>query len=125
MMIRRLTIPMMLAPALVAGCTAHHDKATMTEAPEVRPSVEEALVATAPGVFMITEPASVTVEVRADYEAAVRMLEEKRYEPGIALLIKVTEQAPALTAAHVDLGMAYARTGALDRADASLHKALD
>ena len=40
----------------------------------------------------------VTDEVRADYEAAVRMLEEEQYEPGIAVLLKVTEQAPALTA---------------------------
>jgi len=68
---------------------------------------------------------SLTDQVRSDYEAAVRLLEGAQYEPGIALLIKVTEQDPSLMAAQADLGMAYARTGDLERAEASLHKALE
>jgi len=52
------------------------------------------------------------------------MLKEERYEPGIALLLKMTDKMPALAAAHIDLGMAYERTGDLDRAEASLNKAL-
>jgi tetratricopeptide (TPR) repeat protein len=60
-----------------------------------------------------------------DYEAAVRMLEKAEYEAGIALLIQVTEQAPSLLAAHADLGIASAHTGDLDRAEASLNRALE
>src|SRR5438093_2865976 len=73
----------------------------------------------------VTQGVAVTDEMRADYESAVGMLKEERYEPGIALLLKMTEKNPALTAAHIDLGMAYARTGDLDGAEASLNKALE
>ncbi len=77
------------------------------------------------GGFTITQRVRVDDAVRADYESAVRMLVEQRYDTGIALLLKVIERAPALTAAHVNLGMAYARIGDLDRAEASLQQALE
>lgn len=73
----------------------------------------------------IKQGVPVTDEMRTKYESAVGMLKEERYEPGIALLLKMTEKMPRLTAAHINLGMAYARTGDLDRAEASLNKALE
>jgi Flp pilus assembly protein TadD len=75
--------------------------------------------------FTITQPVEVSDEIRADYEAAVHMLEAKRYEAGIGLLLVVVERAPQLTAAHIDLGVAYARTGDLDNAETSLQRALE
>jgi len=55
----------------------------------------------------------------------VQLLEKKEYERGIALLVKVTEAAPDLTAAFIDLGIAYRQVDDLEHAEASLKKALE
>ncbi|HEX5109568.1 MAG TPA: tetratricopeptide repeat protein [Vicinamibacterales bacterium] len=89
------------------------------------PAVPVVDVAQDAGGFTITQRMPITDDVRTDYQTAVGLLEKAQYEPGIALLVTVTERAPALTAAHIDLGIAYERTGDLDRAEASLQKALE
>jgi tetratricopeptide (TPR) repeat protein len=73
----------------------------------------------------VLQDIGVTGEIRADYEAAAALLKEEQFEPAIPLLVKTTEQAPAFTEAHIDLGIAYARTGDLTNAEASLNKALE
>jgi tetratricopeptide (TPR) repeat protein len=75
--------------------------------------------------FSITERIRVGPGVRADFERAVTLLEQEQYERGIELLNEVTEAEPELTAAHIDLGIAYARVGDLARAEASLARALE
>jgi tetratricopeptide (TPR) repeat protein len=134
----RLAIPVALAAVLLAGCASTPGKAT-TEPLEERPDAANAQVDKAPdktpvakaqivkdpGGFAITQPVDVPADVRADYGKAVRMLKEEKYEPGIALLLKVTERAPEVTAAHIDLGMAYALVDDLDHAEASLRRALE
>lgn len=97
---------------------------TPTNRSEERPAASVDVARDKTG-FTITEGASVSNEVRADYRTAVQMLEEEQYEQGIALLLTVTERVPELTAAHIALGVAYARSGDLDAAEASLYEALD
>jgi Flp pilus assembly protein TadD len=69
--------------------------------------------------FTVSERVRVSGDVRADFERAIALLREQQYEKGIALLVRVTAAAPDLTAAHLDLAMAYQRVGDLARAEAS------
>lgn len=118
-----------LALLLALGCEpAARRKATVappTKQPPAIPTVAFFDVQRDAGAVTITQYIVLTDEVRNDYETAVRMLEQKQYDQAIPLLVKVTERAPALTAAHINLGIAYARTGDLDRAEASLLKAVE
>jgi len=75
--------------------------------------------------FTIAQDLRVSGAVRGDYEAAIRLLQQERHEQGIALLEKVTASAPLAIAPHIDLGIAYGRTGDLDRAELSLKRALE
>ncbi len=103
-----------LAAALLAAACA---------TPEA-PRPEAVAVKVASG-FTIGEEVHVSAELRADFERAVRLLREKRYDEGIALLVAVTEAAPQATAAHLDLAIAYQRVGDLSRAEASVARALE
>jgi tetratricopeptide (TPR) repeat protein len=75
--------------------------------------------------FTITEEVNVSAVMRSDFESAVSLLEQEQYDDGIALLLELTETAPDVTAAHIDLGIAYGRLNDLKRAEASLERALD
>jgi Flp pilus assembly protein TadD len=75
--------------------------------------------------FTITEEVRVSSRVRADFESALRSLAQEDYDSGIALLVDVTEAAPYLTTAHIDLAIAYGRVNDLESAETSIKKALD
>ena len=74
--------------------------------------------------FTVTQEIRVNGDVRAEYDQALRLVAQQPSEPGIALLVKVTDSAPDAIAPHIDLGIAYARAGELDRAEESLGRAL-
>jgi tetratricopeptide (TPR) repeat protein len=73
--------------------------------------------------FTITEQVRIDGDARTEYEQALALLRQERYAEGIPLLVRVTETAPELTAPYVDLGVAYGRSGDLERAVAALETA--
>jgi Tfp pilus assembly protein PilF len=91
---------------------------------QAKPAEAVGLLQDASG-FTVAEDVRVAADTRSEYDSAMRLLDQKQYDQGIALLVKVTESAPTVTAPYVDLGIAYSRAGQLDKAEASLKHALE
>jgi Flp pilus assembly protein TadD len=74
--------------------------------------------------FTVTEVVHIGGDVRADYQRASVLLAQNRLDDGVVLLESIVERAPGLTAPHIDLGVAYGRMGAYEKAEKSLQGAL-
>jgi tetratricopeptide (TPR) repeat protein len=98
--------------------------ACSTTRPAPKPSAGPQFQQDADG-FTVVEDVHIAPQTRSDYDNAIRLLEQKQYEQGIALLLEVTQAAPNASAPHVDLGIAYGRLGDLDKAEASLERAVE
>ena len=72
--------------------------------------------------FTITEDTHVSGDMRTEYEAAVRLLEQGQQQ-GIREMQEVIQQAPELVTPYIDLGIALHRSGDLQAAEQSLLKA--
>ncbi|MBK7950040.1 MAG: tetratricopeptide repeat protein [Deltaproteobacteria bacterium] len=105
-------LPFALA-LLVAGCAGSGGKHS--------PPVE---VRDASG-FSITETTRVSAAARDDFEAAHRALEAGDPARAVEILRALTSEAPELTAAQINLGIALARQGELALAETALAKALE
>ena len=77
------------------------------------------------GVIEITENYPVDPDVREEFQQSVALLKEEHYPEAIRLLKAVTGKAGKFTGPHINLGIAYARTGEWDKAEESLKKALE
>jgi len=113
---RRLAAALVLAVALLGGWTT---------ASAGKPQGAESTPQPGAGAFQLTEKVRISADVRADYDNAMHLLDAKQYDQGIVLLLKVTQKAPNATAAYVDLGIAYGKSGDLDKALASLKHAVE
>jgi len=70
------------------------------------------------------EKVDADVDVRADFEKAMRYLRDGDYEQGAKLLVGVTERAPDRVVPYINLAIAYRRMGRLPAAEESIRKAL-
>jgi Flp pilus assembly protein TadD len=113
---RRVALALVLAAVLVVGWTTAAAGKPQGAGSTPNPDA---------GAFQLNEKLRIPAEVRADYDNAMRVLEAQQYDQGIALLMRVTQKAPNATAAYVDLGIAYGKSGDLDKAAASLKHALE
>jgi Flp pilus assembly protein TadD len=77
------------------------------------------------GDFTITQEVRVGNSVRSDFEAALQLLAQGENQGGIEKLLAVTEAAPQLASAHINLGIAYRRQEDWAHAEASIERALE
>lgn len=115
-------LPGLAAALALVACSA---TTPATRQPATTKRTADVQIHQDPSGFTIAEQVRVADTTRSDYDSAIRALEQKQYEQGIALLLKVTAAEPDVTAPHIDLGIAYARSGELDKGIASLKRALE
>lgn len=77
------------------------------------------------GVIEIAENHPVDPEIRQEFQQAVALLKQEQYPEAIRLLKAVTGKTSKFTGPHINLGIAYARTGEWQKAEESLQKALE
>lgn len=111
----RVAAGLVLAVALI-GCAS---TASETKPHRTGPAPQD------PNSFELTEAVKIPADVRADYDNALRFLTTQQYDQGITLLLNVTHKAPTAAAPYVDLGIAYGKSGDLDKALSNLKHAVE
>jgi Flp pilus assembly protein TadD len=120
-MFRYLTIA--AAVMLVAGCNTTPVKKSVLAKAAAAPVPARIEIQEAVG-FTIVEDGYIEGDVRLDYDRALDLLDQDRFQEGIELLESVAAAAPTLSAPRIDLGIAHHRNGDLKAAEAQLKEAL-
>ena len=102
---------------IVAGCST-------TGTSEKAPPPPELAVVDDVG-FTITEQQKVSEQVDLEYQQALQLLGQGQVDEGIARLQQVIDAAPGLATPHIDLGVAYHRSGDLEAAENMLELAIE
>ena len=141
-MLRRLRIRIYIGfvvPAMVfsilVGCASNGKVKPNKVVQEAKPNkvVKEPSIPKGPSVtrlengqegFIITEFPKMDEASRGDFDHAVAMLKEQKYDKAIDLLRKIIEQSPGVTAPYIDIAIAYQNIHKLDQAEKYLKTAL-
>ncbi|WP_455375950.1 tetratricopeptide repeat protein [Kaarinaea lacus] len=77
------------------------------------------------GVIEISEQFGVDPKIRGEFNQAVMLLNQQNYSEAIKLLLAVAGKTSKFSAPYINLGIAYARTEDMEKAEENLKKALD
>lgn len=77
------------------------------------------------GVIEISENFGVDPEIRGEFNQAVILLNQENYPEAIRLLRAVSGKTSKFSAPYINLGIAYARTNELEKAEENFKKALE
>ena len=75
--------------------------------------------------FIITEVPKMDEALRRDFDHAVAMLKDQKYDKAIDLLKKIIKQSPGVTAPYIDIAIAYQHIHKLEQAEKYLKTALE
>ncbi len=118
--------------AALCGCVTGGTVKPEPPAEPVPPPTEEAFAEAPaeapepePQGFRIEEVPDMSPAARRHFERAVTLLDAGDDQGAIALLEPVIDASPNVSAPHINLGIAYARTGQSDKAEAQYKRALE
>lgn len=120
-------IALLILLALFTGCAAG-TKVVPETSTEAAPALEGSAVThfnDGRRGFVITEVANLDAAARRDFDQAVVLLGEDKYEQAIVLLEKIVEISPEVSAPHINLALAYSKIDKSELAEAHLKIALN